>query len=193
MDLSKAFDTIPHALLQAKLEAYGLSSSACALLKDCLSGSLQKVKIGELTSEWAAVSREVLQGTVLGPLFLNIFLNDLFYHFTEVKLHAFADDEQLLLYDSDIDLKLVDRRLMRQLNIAKEWYTEKQRYVVQSYQTPGNDHRTHGSCVFLSGTKINAIAELFGITVDDRLCFHCVLMNTSLQAGKRLRNYEIKY
>ena len=120
MDLSKAFDTIPHALLQAKLEAYGLSSSVCALLKDYLSGSLQKVKIRELTSEWAAVSREVLQGSVLGLLFLNIFINDLFYHITEVKLHAFADDEQL--YDSDIDLKLVDRRLMRQPNIANEWY-----------------------------------------------------------------------
>ena len=40
MDLSKAFDTIPHALLLAKLSAYGLNASACALLEDCLSGRM---------------------------------------------------------------------------------------------------------------------------------------------------------
>ena len=73
MDLSKAFDTIPHALLLAKLEAYGLRSSACALFKEYLSGRLQKVKIGDVTSEWAAVSRGVPQGSKHGPLVFNIF------------------------------------------------------------------------------------------------------------------------
>ena len=154
MNLSKAFDTIPHALLQAKLEAYGLSCSACALLKDYLSGSLQKVKIGELTSEWAAVSREALQGSVLGPLFLKIFINDLFYHIAEVKLHAFADNEQL--YDSDVDLKLVDRRPMRQLNIANEWYrsngmlvnpTKHQAMIIECFHSRGQH-----LCKFI-GTK----------------------------------------
>ena len=43
--------TTPPALLLAKLEAYGLGSSACALLKDYLCGRLQKVTIGDLASE----------------------------------------------------------------------------------------------------------------------------------------------
>ena len=91
LDLSKAFDSIPHALLLAKLKAYGPSSSASALLKDCLSARLQKVKIGDVISEWAAVSRGVTQGSALGPLLFNIFIDDLLYHSTEVKLHAYAD------------------------------------------------------------------------------------------------------
>ena len=46
MDLSKAFDTIPHALLLALPSAYGLSGSACALLEDYLSGRIKRVKVG---------------------------------------------------------------------------------------------------------------------------------------------------
>ena len=95
MDLSTTFDTIPHALLLAKLEAYGLSSS--------------------VTFKWAAVSRGLPQGSKHGPLFFNIFVNDLFYHITEVKLHAYADDEQL--YDSDTDPKLFDMRLTHHAHV----------------------------------------------------------------------------
>ena len=83
-----------------------------------ISRRLQKVKIGDVTSELAAVSGGLPQGSVLGPLFFNIIINDLFYHITEVKLHAYAGDEQL--YNSDTDPKLLDRRLMHQLNIANK-------------------------------------------------------------------------
>ena len=58
------------------------------------------------TSEWAVFSRGVSQSSVLGPLFFNVFINDLFNHITEVKIHAYADDEQL--YDSDTDPLLLD-------------------------------------------------------------------------------------
>ena len=51
LDLSKAFDSLPHALLLAKLKAYKLSSSSIALLTSYLSSRAQRVKIGDTLSE----------------------------------------------------------------------------------------------------------------------------------------------
>ena len=66
IDLPKAFDTIPHGLLLAKLRAYGLSDSACELFRDYLPGRLQRVKVGDTYSEWQSVKRGVPKGSVLG-------------------------------------------------------------------------------------------------------------------------------
>ena len=123
MDLSKAFDTIPHPPLLAKLKAYGLSTSGCALFADYLSGRTQRVKVEDCFSGWQIVTRGVPQGSVLGPMLFNmIFLNDLFYHIKDVSLHAYADDEQL--YDSDVDPRALERRILHQLQTANQWYTE---------------------------------------------------------------------
>ena len=159
------FDTILRALLLTKLEAYVLSSSACALLKDYLSGRLQKVKIRDATSEWAAVLGGVPQDSVLRPLFFNIVTNDLFYHITEVKLHAYADGEQL--YYSDADPKLLDRRLMHQLNIENEWYRSKGMLV----NPTKHQAMIIGNMDHVFSFPVQRSIKLYGIPVDDRLCF----------------------
>ena len=52
MDLSKAFDCLPHKLLISKLHAYGMTDSACELIRQYLQCRQQRVKVGTTRSDW---------------------------------------------------------------------------------------------------------------------------------------------
>ena len=78
MDLSKAFDCIPHDLLIAKLHAYGFSFETLTFLNSYLRNCKQCVKINNICSNFLKILSGVPQGSILGPILFNIFLNDLF-------------------------------------------------------------------------------------------------------------------
>ena len=78
-DLSKAFDCIPHDLIIAKLEAYGLVIGARRVIHSFLINRKQRVKVKEAYSSWKGIIFDVPQGSILGLLLFNIHLCDLLY------------------------------------------------------------------------------------------------------------------
>ena len=71
MDLSKAFDCLPHELLIAKLAAYGLDKVSLKLISHYLRGRFQRVKIGTSFTKWVEILLGIPQGSILGPILFN--------------------------------------------------------------------------------------------------------------------------
>ena len=94
-DLSKAFDCINHELLIAKLEAYGFDNDSLGYIYSYLTHRKQRTKVNNSFSLFSNINCGVPQGSILGPLLFNIYINDIFYFVDEKDIANYADDNSL--------------------------------------------------------------------------------------------------
>ena len=102
-DLSKAFDCLDHELLIAKLNAYGISLPALKFIHDYLSRRKQRTKINCSYNEWLEIVFAASQGSILGPLLVNVYLADLFLIMDDIDMANYADDNTPYVTADDID------------------------------------------------------------------------------------------
>ena len=99
MDMSNAFDCVPHDLFIAKLHAYGFETSALKFILSYLSNRHQFTRINGIDSLYELI---VSQGSILGPIIFNIFSNDLFLFIKQANIHNYVDDTTLTTFSISI-------------------------------------------------------------------------------------------
>ena len=187
MDLSKAFDTINHELLIAKLHAYGFSRSSLILILDYLSNRWQHVKIHTTFSSWSKLVQGVPQGSVLGPLLFNIYLNDLFYTLKEIDVCNFADDTTP--YVCDESLQTVMNKLEHHSDLAIIWF--KSNYMKLNTDKCNlliSGHKYEHMWIRVGEEKIweDRKVKLLGVTIDNELKFDEHVSEICLKANRKL-------
>ena len=187
MDLSKAFDCLDHELLLAKLDAYGFSKNALRFIHSYLTGRKQRVKVNGAFSEWQETKLGVPQGSVLGPLLFNIYINDLFYLLKDADICNYADDTTI--YVCDNHLENIQNRLERDALKLSGWFHE-------NYMKLNDDQchllvfvdKTNDVSVTVGNSLIKESSEekLLGVTIDKDLSFKTHLDSLCKKASQKL-------
>jgi hypothetical protein len=122
LDLTKAFDSVPHDLLLLKLNSFGINGKLLSWISNYLSRRKQKVVIEGKSSTFKNVISGVPQGSILGPLFFLYYINDMCKSISDpdTSLFLYADDSKLskrIVTPHDCDT------LQQSINELSSWAT----------------------------------------------------------------------
>ena len=190
MDLSKAFDTIHHSLLLAKLDAHGFSRSSLKLMQNYLCNRQQRISTNGSLSDCTEVIIGVLQGSILRPLLLNIFLNDIFMFITKCNLCSYTDDGTLYSTGKD----WIGRNLEMDFMILHQWFHENHMTLNPGkchYMVVGSRDLSHE--IMLNNNAITSSNEkkLLGIFLESKLNFESHVGSLCRKVGQKKKKKKM--
>ena len=188
MDLSKAFDCISHDLLIAKLHAHGLTTEALTFLYSYLKRRQQGVKINDAESIFKILLSGVPQGSILGPILFNVFINDLFLFINKTKLANFADDNTI--YANSAEMETLLDILEKENETAIKWFKKNQMIVnPDKFQAMvlGRHRQKEKINLNINGAEIKGqnSVTLLGAEIGNELNFNDHISNICKKAGNK--------
>ena len=191
MDLSKAFDAMPHDILVAKLEAYGMSENTVCLVASYLRNRKQRVKINGTVSEWQHITKGVPQGSILGPVLFNLFINDLVFFTQNCSLTNYADDNTINTSSRHLDV--VVSHLQSDAEASLNWFSSNQMKAnPDKFQFMVGDRRrvkeANEPCLKIGNAVLHSEekVKLLGIEIDKNVNFKDQVTAVCKKAGPQL-------
>jgi hypothetical protein len=188
MDLSKAFDCLPHNILLDKLSAYGVSPHSVALLKSYLSNRKQQINVNNVLSGWADIHKGVPQGSILEPLLFNVFINDIFLFVKNESLYNYADDNTLSFCSPEFDLLI--STLKSESKILIEWFrVNKMQANPDTFQVLAVGKKTYDKnpSIHIQNSDLTCekTVKLLGIEIDYQLNFDAHVSSICRKASQQ--------
>ena len=179
IDLSKAFDSICHNLLLAKLKAYGLQDSALQLMRSYLQDRKQRVKCNGVYSDWLPIHCGVPRGNLLGPLLFNIFVNDVNYTVGNSSLRLYADDTTQ--YAHDTSPAILEITLNQDICTLSAWCNANYLHIngeKTQAMILGKSQYSYDLKVDNQTIKTEDTLKILGVTLDEELNFKPYIKDT---------------
>ena len=190
-DFSKAFDTVTYKTVILKLHAQGFSKDSLRWITSYLTGRRQFVQIDDRKSEIINVTSGVPQGSILGPVLFNLYVNDLAGKLPEtVKSHQYADDTTMYAHCKPKELQLCESDMQRALNDLHSWSIEtnltlnasKTKTILFSTQQMSHVHKLENynislSCDGLDLERLSSL-KLLGVNMNEHLSWMDHVKNT---------------
>lgn len=193
-DFSKAFDKVSHKVLINKLRAYGISGSLLGWISSYLMFRVFSVVVNGYQSDLQTVSSGVPQGSLLGPILFNFFINDIPECFKFSEVFMYADDLKFVkIVESDRDARNLQSDLNRLILWCKSngmlLNAKKCYHVKFTRKTQALSHAYYVDSHEIS--EVENVKDL-GVTFDKKMTFvpHLdnVIKRSSKMLGFMLRN-----
>ena len=190
LDFRNAFDTVNHSILLDKLEFYGIRGVTRSWFASYLNNRKQRVHVNGVFSPYNSVNIGVPQGSVLGPILFNIYINDLPKISDELNSTLFADDSTFTYSNQNFNSLI--STFNRELEKIYNW-TISNRLSVNLEKTVSMifSYRNYDSGSFpilMNGTVISEVFEhkFLGVVIDPKLKFNKHIVTIASKISKSI-------
>ena len=191
IDLAKAFDSVSHPKLLHKLRKIGFGGEVLSWLQSFLTGRQQSVIVGNSRSTPQPVVSGIPQGTILGPLLFNIYIDELSQKVSFSSVKLFADDTKIYrkVENSD-DCSLLQEDLNRLGSFFSNWQLKVNAEKCEVLHLGYNNSKYIYS---VNGAQIPAkeYCKDLGVYINDNLTFAKHIDTITRNAYYRIRQFNL--